>query len=76
MTTTTAPAIRSVKILADLLEPGDAVIDPAAGEPGVVARIKRARKRLVLGLTIELTDGRTIEIGASKFLRQPVTSAA
>ncbi len=69
-------SIKSIKILADLLEAGDAVVSPTDEQPGVIARIDRARKRLVIGLTIELTDGRSFEIGASKFVRQPVGRAA
>lgn len=68
-------SIKHVRILADLVERGDTVIDPATQEPGIVARIHRARRRLVLGLTIELVDGRTIEIGAAKFLQQPTRAA-
>lgn len=66
--------IKNLKILADLVEPGDTVIDPATDEPGVVARIRRASRRFKVQVNIELEDGRTIEIGGSKYLRQAAAS--
>lgn len=69
-------SIRSVKLLADLAERGDAVIPPGDDAPGVVSLIKRARKRLSVAVTIELEDGRSFTIGANKFVRQAVVPAA
>lgn len=73
MSSTTSP-VKSVKILADLLEPGDPVIEPSSGESGVVARIRRTAKRLRVNLLVELEDGRSFEVNATKFLRQAVGS--
>lgn len=65
--------IKTVKLLADLVEPTDTILD-AQGEPGEVASIKRERKRLRLGLTIEFTDGRSIEVGASRYVDEVVAA--
>ena len=65
-------ALKTVKLLADLIEPHEAVVHPDDGTPGVVAKIKRVRKRLRIALTIELEDGRTFEIGGARFIDQVV----
>lgn len=67
----TATTVQSVRLLADLLEPGD-IVEPPDGEAGIVKRVVRARKRLRLTLIIELTDGRDFEIGATRFVSTPV----
>lgn len=63
--------VKHVKILADLVEPGETVCPPDSGTPGVVAKINRFRNKLRLTLRVELDDGRSFEINASKFLRRP-----
>jgi hypothetical protein len=65
-------ALKTVKILADLIEPNEVVVNPDDDSPGVVAKIQRVRKRLRIALTIELEDGRTFEVGGSRFIDQVV----
>lgn len=62
-------ALKTVKILADLIEPAEQVVNPDDDQPGVVASIKRTRKRFRIALVIELDDGRTFEVGGSQFLK-------
>lgn len=66
-------ALKTVKILADLVEPDETVVHPTDGEPGVVAAIKRTRQRLRIKLLVELDDGRTFEVSGSKFLQAVVS---
>lgn len=61
-------ALKNVKLLADLLEPGETVTPPGETDPGVVTRIDRFRKRLRLTLVVELDDGRTFEVGATRMV--------
>lgn len=70
MTTPSPTSIRKVKVLADLLEPGDEIVN--AGEVSTIEKIKRFRKRLRLVVLLELADGRTVEVNAGKFVNTPI----
>jgi hypothetical protein len=65
-------ALKTVKILADLIEPDEEIVNPDDDQPGVVTSVKRERKRFRIALVIELDDGRTFEIGGSKFIQAVV----
>lgn len=63
--------LKTVKILADLIEPDEEVVHPTDGEPGTVASIQRDRTFRVR-LVIELVDGRTFEVSGSQFLKMVI----
>ena len=65
-------ALKTVKILADLVEPDEEVVNPDDGQPGVVSTVKRDRKRFRIKLCIELDDGRSFEVSGSRFLKMVI----
>lgn len=65
--------IQHVKILADLIEPGEDIIHD--GNVATISKVRRFKDRLRVKVELTLDDGRTVTIGGTKFVRRVVEVA-